>query len=81
MDTTAAYEAFAVRYNKNHGKQIDNSKLHAGSPMYYYCNGCEVLVDVKSEGWFLSSPPKYCDDCQALVNNGILSAAKDFAKV
>jgi hypothetical protein len=60
------------------GKQINNDRLPAGSPMYYYCHGCGVLVSVKPEGWYLDPPPKNCDDCKALIDDGLIDSQDTF---
>lgn len=54
------------------GKQIDNARLQAGSPMYYYCHSCGVQTAVKPEGWYENPPPKNCPDCKPLVDEGLL---------
>lgn len=51
-------------------KQINNSDLPLGSPMYYYCIGCGDIADVLPENWFMGSPRKLCEECQALKNLG-----------
>jgi len=50
--------------------QIDNSKLYAGSSMYYYCRYCGVQTDVLPETWFVTPPRKVCDDCTSLITLG-----------
>jgi len=51
--------------------RIDNSKLYAGSPMYFYCQGCGLLADTKPESY--TTPPKrFCDPCQGMKDNGWL---------
>ena len=52
--------------------QIDNSKLYAGSPMYFYCVGCGLVSDELPENYFLSRPKKICKECQALKELGWL---------
>lgn len=47
--------------------QIDNSRLPAGSPMYYYCKVCGLLADTKPENWFASLPRQYCDPCNRMI--------------
>lgn len=86
IDLDVAKASFIRRYQENHGKEIDNSKLYAGSPMYYYCNGCCVHVATLPEGWFMSGPPKYCDACKVLADHGLLQelikeATKDHHKI
>ena len=55
----------------NPPEKIDNSKLYAGSPMYFYCISCGHVSDVLPES-YLCSPSKLCDECQALKNLGWL---------
>lgn len=55
-----------TRREANVGKQVDNSSLHAGSPMYYYCLCCGAQTAVLPEGWYRERPPRYCDACLAL---------------
>ena len=69
---TRLFNAFKKRVLENKGKKIDNAKLYAGSPMYYYCEGCGVLVDTKPESWFLDPPPKHCEDCDMLKKEAFL---------
>lgn len=57
---------------ENPPKQINNSSLPAGSPMYFYCRICGHQSDVKGES-YTDPPRKYCGDCQELkdVNPGL----------
>lgn len=72
MDLEIAEREFARRRQENAGKQIRNEDLVAGSPMYYYCHGCCILVDVKPETWVFNPPPKYCEACSELSKLGVL---------
>ncbi len=67
-----AMETFDKRVEENKGKQINNSSLPAGAPMYYYCNKCSVLVATKPEGWVFGPPPQHCDPCKMLVDHGLI---------
>ena len=80
LDKDIAIESFVRRYNK-HSKEekIDNSKLYAGSPMYFYCRGCTCHVATLPE-CYISPPPRYCDSCKVLVDHGILNLALEQAK-
>ncbi len=69
-------EEFFRRCKENQDKQIDNSSLRAGAPMYYYCYGCGVLVATKPEGWFGESPERYCEGCKILADHGMLDRLK-----
>ncbi len=47
-------------------ERIDNSKLYAGSPMYFYCHTCGALADVLPES-YTGRPKHHCDECLALI--------------
>jgi hypothetical protein len=49
----------------NRPKQIDNSSLYAGSPMYFYCQACGHLSDTKPED-YNTAVRLLCEECQAL---------------
>jgi hypothetical protein len=63
-------DALEQRRQANVGKQIDNSLLYAGSPMYYYCHGCGDKTVTLPEGWYQTPPPRFCDPCKQLVEAG-----------
>lgn len=46
-------------------EKIDNSKLYAGSSMYFYCKLCGLLADVLPES-YITPPRKHCEDCGRL---------------
>jgi len=72
MGKEFALQALLARREKSSkGKQIDNSSLCAGSPMYFYCKSCGGLADVLPES-YISPPKKLCDECQALKDMGWL---------
>jgi len=48
---------------------INNSDLIAGSPMFYFCNGCGMQNIVLPEN-HLHMPPKLCMECQAMLDMG-----------
>jgi len=52
---------------ENRPEQIDNGRLPAGSPMYFYCRICGHQSDVKGES-YTDAPKKYCKECQELKN-------------
>ena len=54
--------------------RIDNSKLHAGSPMYFYCKYCDHMADVLPED-YLCRPRQECSQCLELVNQGWIDEA------
>lgn len=72
FDFEIAKKEFYRRYHEYHGKEIDNSSLPAGAPMYYYCSGCSILTAVLPELWVSGGPPKYCEACKILADNGLL---------
>ena len=72
IDFDIASKEFIRRYRENSAKaKIVNEKLIAGSPMYYYCHGCQILLAVWPET-HLSSPPIFCAACNVLNNHGML---------
>ena len=56
---------------KNKPEQIDNARLHAGSPMYFYCISCGHQSDVLPES-YIGRPNRTCKECRALKNLGWL---------
>jgi hypothetical protein len=81
MQKHEAIGAFANRVN-NPVQKIDNSSLHAGSPMYFYCVHCGHLADTLPEEYTPAPgvPKKECAYCKELVDNGWLDEAKKAAK-
>lgn len=53
-------------------RKVDNSRLPAGSPMYFYCVACGHLSDEKPES-YTSAVKKLCGECQAMKDLGWLS--------
>lgn len=51
--------------------RIDNSALHAGSDMTYYCKSCGHVSDVLPEAHF-TRPRALCEECLALKDLGWL---------
>lgn len=74
-----AKKEFKKRYARHKGKQIDNSSLYAGSPMYFYCRGCGVQTDCLPES-YLSTPKKICNECKPLEELGILTRLREEIK-
>ena len=62
--------ALKKRKADNKGKQINNSSLYAGSPMYYYCRHCGVLTDTLAESDFSTRPRQICSACREMVKFG-----------
>lgn len=59
-------------------EKIDNSGLHAGSPMYFYCKECGIPTEVLPED-YLFPPLRQCSQCQGLHQQGWLETAKKMA--
>jgi len=67
-----AEQEFHRRFKENpREKQIDNAKLIAGSPMYFYCKGCGIPTETLPEN-YIFSPARYCDGCRVLAEHGML---------
>jgi uncharacterized OB-fold protein len=66
----AALAALEDRRN-NKPKRIDNSSLHAGSSMTFYCVSCGHVSDVLPES-YTSPPTKICSECKAMKDLGWL---------
>lgn len=65
-----ALKALAERREKNKTKEkIDNSSLHAGSPMVFDCIACAGNIWVPET---YMTRPKLCGECQALKELGWL---------
>jgi len=64
IEDTKALERLADRI-KNCPAQVDNSRLHAGSSMYFYCKICGHQSDVLPESYW-GTPAKYCAPCKEL---------------
>lgn len=60
-------------------KRIDNSGLHAGSPMYYYCNHCGVPLEVLPED-HLFPRRNECSQCYALNQKKWMKFVGSFEK-
>lgn len=75
FDYKLALKQYHERKAANRGKQINNSSLYAGSPMYYYCKFCGVLTETLPES-HLSRPKTICDPCKILHEHGLLPEKK-----
>lgn len=51
--------------------RIDNTKLYAGDPMYFYCPGCGAEIVVPED--YLDKPD-HCPECTLLKKKGWLPA-------
>lgn len=80
VDVKTAIKGFAFRYKRNSKeKQINNSDLPAGSPMYYYCKKCLAYITTLPECHF-GRAPSLCTACEFLVKQGVIDAAIEYAK-
>lgn len=70
FDTKQALLDFEER-KANPPERIDNSRLYAGSPMYYYCRYCNHISEVLPET-HLERPSHICNKCQELISRGLL---------
>ena len=66
-----AMENYRKRKAAYQGKQINNSALHAGSPMHYYCKFCYIQTEVLPES-HTRTPKVRCTACDVLEQNGFL---------
>lgn len=72
FDSKLALENFHKRVEASKlAGQIDNSRLHAGSPMHYYCKHCGTHTETLPELHF-SAPKRVCDACKTLVDHGLI---------
>ena len=55
--------------------KIDNQGLHAGDPMYFYCEHCGTPTEVLPED-FIFPPIKECSQCLGLKKLDLLDLAK-----
>jgi hypothetical protein len=72
-ESSAREQAQIALYNRKQTapEKVDNSALHAGSPMYYYCRSCGWLSDVLPED-HLSQPKRLCAPCKLMQDQGWL---------
>lgn len=63
------------KYSRQIAK-IDNSGLHCGSPMYFYCNHCGIPTEVLTED-YLFAPIQSCSQCQGIEKQGWLAKFKE----
>jgi hypothetical protein len=58
-------------------ERIDDSKLYAGSSMHYYCRLCGLLAATLPEE-HSEPPPKFCDECQEMIDHGYSVEKREF---
>ncbi len=56
-------------------KRVENDKLYAGSPMYFYCVHCGIVCDVLPEEYCFS-PHRECSQCVGLSKESLIGVAK-----
>lgn len=79
VDLRVASKAFILRYLEESQKEkVDNSKLYAGSPMYYYCKGCNITTEILPET-HTCVPKTWCDPCVVIRDSGILQSLQQIA--
>lgn len=66
-----AVAAFVKRKKANLSKQVSNSSLYAGAPMYFYCRYCGIQTDVLPES-YTSVPRTICAPCIELESKGLI---------
>lgn len=67
-----AMQQYRKRKAENDKKtRVDNSSLHAGSPMYFYCKFCGDPTCTLPEG-YIGQPKKICDPCKILNDHGLI---------
>lgn len=78
--TDSRLAALETRRQANVGSQVDNSKLPAGSNMYYYCQACGAHTATRPELWYEDKdlPPKFCPTCNDLIHDGVISRTDNY---
>jgi hypothetical protein len=71
FDFELAMRMFKERKAANEGKQIDNSSLYAGSPMFYYCRFCGAHTQTVPESYW-GRIKTVCDPCDVLHKHGLI---------
>ena len=62
----------------NPPEKIDNWKLYAGSPMYFYCKLCEGTI-VVPENWITKND--YCEPCAMIKEFGFLNDDEEIGPI
>jgi hypothetical protein len=71
FDADLAMEQYRKRKSDNQGKQLDNSSMPAGSPMYYYCKFCGIHTETLPES-HMNAPKVICTPCEYLHAHGLI---------
>lgn len=79
VDYTASKEAAIEQFGRRRRlaasiEKVDNSALHAGAPMYFYCRHCGLPTEILPED-YVFPPPTECSQCRGLKNEGWLDEA------
>jgi|GEM_PF-3256399 len=70
-----AIEQFGRRRRLAAGiEKVDNSALHAGAPMYFYCRHCGLPTEILPED-YVFPPTTECSQCRGLKIEGWLEEA------
>jgi hypothetical protein len=70
-----AIEQFRRRQRLATGiEKVDNSALHAGVPMYFYCRHCGIPTEMLPED-YVFPPITECSQCRGLKEAGWLEEA------
>jgi hypothetical protein len=59
-------------------EHVKNESLLAGSPMFFYCRHCGILIERLPED-YLFTPYQICSQCKGLEEQGWLHDAKRYA--
>jgi len=64
-----AFEQLIQRSAQNDGiTKKNNAMMHAGSPMYYYCQICDQEMILPES--HTCPAPTHCDECKSMKNKG-----------
>jgi RNA polymerase-binding transcription factor DksA len=61
-------------------QKIDSYGLHAGSPIYFYCQDCGTPIEVLPEMQSFN-PYAHCSQCKGLRENDWMNDAKKMAEI
>ena len=71
FDPRIAFKTFIQRLKiAKASTAIDNHRLPAGAPMYYYCDSCGIFLTTMPE-LHTSAAPSHCQACKALIPMGL----------
>lgn len=71
FNAEVALAQFEKRVKENAGKQVNNSSLPAGSPMFYYCRFCGAHICTLPE-LHTQFVRDICTPCDALLTHGLI---------